>query len=226
MLACLYDVHGNLPALEAVLADARRRGATRWLLGGDLALMGAWPRETVEALRALDNVTFVRGNADRWIVDPPADDDLRAAVAACREKLGDELAQWLGDLPHDAVIDGTRFVHASPVSDLRSFLPQAGDDEAELLDGVGEARLVFGHFHIQFRRASEPAGTELVNPGSVGIPLDGDHRSAYATIEDDGTLGLHRVEYDWERSAAALYETFGTSAWTQQAHRRITRASF
>ena len=74
--------------------------------------------------------------------------------------------------------------HGSPVSDMQSFLPEPGDDEDELLIGVTDARLYFGHTHLQFRRtAAEPNGpVELVNPGSVGIPLDGDHRAAYALV--------------------------------------------
>jgi hypothetical protein len=63
MLAILYDIHGNRPALEAVLADARGRGATRWLLGGDYSAFGAWPVECVELLRELgDDATWIRGN--------------------------------------------------------------------------------------------------------------------------------------------------------------------
>ena len=67
LLALLYDIHGNLPALEAVLADAS--DVDGFLLGGDYATAGAWPRETVERLKELENATWIRGNADRWLVD-------------------------------------------------------------------------------------------------------------------------------------------------------------
>lgn len=224
MLACLYDVHGNLPALEGVLADARRQGATRWLLGGDLALMGGWPAETVEILRVLERATWIRGNADRWLVDPPDDDDLRVAVADCRAEIGDADADALGALNPDAVVGGDRFVHASPVSDMRSFLGAPEPDEQELLEGVTEPRLVFGHTHIPFKRVSMFGGIELVNPGSVGVPLDGDHRAAYALIHPDRRVEQRRVEYDWQASADRLYEKFGEKPWTQMVHGRITRA--
>jgi hypothetical protein len=75
VLACLYDVHGNLPALEAVLADAEAAGATRYCLGGDYALFGAWPAETVERLRGLENAMWIRGNGERWTADAAAAPD-------------------------------------------------------------------------------------------------------------------------------------------------------
>ena len=68
MLALLYDIHGNLPALEAVLADAG--DVEGFVLGGDYAVAGAWPRETVERLKELENATWIRGNVDRWAGDP------------------------------------------------------------------------------------------------------------------------------------------------------------
>src|SRR6185312_357267 len=70
VIAVLYDVHGNLGALDAVLADAREAGASRWVLGGDYALFGAWQAETVARLRELERATWIRGNVDRWAGDP------------------------------------------------------------------------------------------------------------------------------------------------------------
>ena len=70
MLAVLYDIHGNLPALEAVLTDAQARGADRYLLGGDYASLGAWPVETLERLRKLPTVARLRGNWERWQANP------------------------------------------------------------------------------------------------------------------------------------------------------------
>src|SRR5579859_8083217 len=100
-LALLYDVHGNLPALEAVLADATAAGARRYLLGGDYALFGPWPAETVAALRALpEPASWIRGNVDRWGAFPegiPADEELlHRAIADCRGELGADLAAELG----------------------------------------------------------------------------------------------------------------------------------
>src|SRR5438309_1843136 len=68
--ALLYDVHGNLPALEAVLGDAREAGVSSFVLGGDYALFGAWPEEAVDALQQLPDATWIRGNVDRWTAAP------------------------------------------------------------------------------------------------------------------------------------------------------------
>ena len=222
-LAIIYDVHGNLPALEAVLTDARAAGAQRFLLGGDYALFGPFQAESVAALRALDGATWIRGNVDRWAGHPgdlPEDDVLTRAVADCRAVLGDELADQLGELPEQVVIDDTRYCHASPVSDMRSFLPEPGDDDEEMLAGAAEQRVVFGHTHLQFRR-SGPGGVELLNPGSVGLPLDGDPRSAYALAHDDGSIEHRRVDYDRDTAIKALQERFGDVAWAQRSVRRL-----
>jgi len=222
-LALLYDIHGNLPALEAVLADSP---AERVLLGGDYALFGPWPVETVTALRGLPGATWIRGNVDRWTAAPgqaPDNEVVQGAIEACRQALGARLVNELAALPEQEVLDGARYCHASPVSDVRSFMPDPADDEPELLAGVAERRLVFGHTHLPFRRLSA-GGVELVNPGSVGMPFDGDPRAAYALVHDDGTVEHRRVAYDHEASAAAVRERFGESAWTETAARRITTA--
>jgi diadenosine tetraphosphatase ApaH/serine/threonine PP2A family protein phosphatase len=222
-LALIYDVHGNLPALEAVLADARNADAQRFLLGGDYALFGPFQVESVAALRALPQATWIRGNVDRWAGNPddlPDDDVLVRAVADCREVLGAELADELGRLPEQTEIDGTRYCHASPVSDMRSFLPEPGDEDEEMLAGVVEPRVVFGHTHLQFRR-SGPGGVKLLNPGSVGLPLDGDPRAAYALAFDDGSIEHRRVEYDVDAAIAGLQERFGDVAWAERSVRRL-----
>jgi putative phosphoesterase len=228
MLALVYDIHGNLPALEAVLADARAQGADRWLLGGDMAALGAWPAETVERLRGLEQATWIRGNHERWLIDRhdlPADSPMHAADLACRAALGDARADELAALPERAELDGLVAVHASPVSDMRSFAAQApGDDaeDAELLGDVREGRLVFGHTHVAFARRA--GSVELVNPGSVGLPLDGDHRAAYALMGDDGALDQRRVAYDHEASAARLERRFGDAPWVEIACAWLRRA--
>src|SRR5439155_20664860 len=107
-------------------------------------------------------------------------------AASCAEP-GDELVARLAALPEQTVRGGARYCHASPVSDVRSFLPEPGDDEEELLHGVEERRLVFGHTHLPFRREAR-GGIELVNPGSVGMPFDGDTRAAYAVVGEDGEI--------------------------------------
>jgi diadenosine tetraphosphatase ApaH/serine/threonine PP2A family protein phosphatase len=224
--AVLYDVHGNLSALEAVLADAGQAGADRFLLGGDYALFGPDPAETVAALRALERATWIRGNVDRWSAFPEqAGDDglIQNAIAACRDALGAQLAGELGELPEQLVIDGTRYCHASPISDLRSFLPEVAAEDDELLNGAGERRVVFGHTHIQFRR-TRADGIELINPGSVGMPLDGDPRAAYALVLDDGSIVLRRVAYEHERAAARMRERFADAEWAVRSEHRLRNA--
>jgi predicted phosphodiesterase len=206
VLALLYDVHGNLPALEAVLADAGDAG--EFLLGGDYATAGAWPRETVERLRELDNATWIRGNADRWLVDRhDAPDPIDGIAARTAELLGDELAAELAELPETAEIGDTLYCHASPRSDMQSFGAEPGALDSDLLDGANSKRVVFGHTHVQFQR-TDSGGIELLNPGSVGMPWDGDHRAAYAVMDGD-RVERRRVEYDWEASVAAVRERVG-----------------
>jgi diadenosine tetraphosphatase ApaH/serine/threonine PP2A family protein phosphatase len=226
MLALLFDIHGNLPALDAVLEDARTHEADRWLLGGDYAVFGGWPAETIARLHDLPHATWIRGNVDRWAATHPPDFELaRTGVAACREALDADTLAALGALPESADLGGgTRAWHASPKSDMRSFWPQPGEDENELLDGVSDRRLVFGHFHVAFERTST-SGIELVGPGSVGIPLDGDQRAAYALLHDDGRIERRRVAYDHAASAARVREAAAGAAWGETIARRIERAA-
>lgn len=225
LTAVLYDVHGNHRALEAVVQDAQAAGAERFVLGGDYALFGPEPRETVRRLQALGRSTWIRGNVDRWCAHPDqAGDDelLQRAISDCRAALGEELTRQLGALPEGHVEDGIRFCHASPASDMQSFLPQPAGSDDELLQGVEEMRVVFGHTHVQFRR-TRTGGIELVNPGSVGMPLDGDHRAAYALLRH-GELELRRVAYDHEAAAAAMRRHFGDADWAARSERRLLSA--
>jgi diadenosine tetraphosphatase ApaH/serine/threonine PP2A family protein phosphatase len=224
--ALLYDVHGNLPALDAVLADARAAGVDRWVLGGDYALFGGWPRETVERLRELSPAVWIRGNGERWTADPasaPENPVVPGAVAAAREALGDDLVDDLASLPFSCTVGSTLVCHGSPLSDVRSFMPEPTEDERELLDGAGAPRVLFGHTHLPFARRSAVADVELVNPGSVGLPFDGDTRAAYAIARDDGSIEHRRVAYDHGSSSAKLRD-FG-AAWADVVARRIERAT-
>ena len=225
-LGLIYDAHGNLEALEAVLTDAGEAGVGRFLLGGDYALFGPEPEATVERLRSLD-ARMIRGNGERWTAHPheaPDDEVVQGAIEECRAQLGDRTVADLAALPEWLADDGrVRFCHGSPISDVRSFMPQAADDDEELLGGHSEPLVVFGHTHLPFEREG-PGGVRLVNPGSVGMPFDGDARAAWAILHDDGRVEHRRVAYD-SAAAAARVRDFGGS-WTDVVARRIELAQF
>jgi diadenosine tetraphosphatase ApaH/serine/threonine PP2A family protein phosphatase len=225
VIALLYDVHGNLPALEAVVADAEGQGADRWVLGGDYALFGGWPAETIARLRELGPAVWIRGNGERWTADPASAPDntvVPGAIAASRAALGEATVTELAALPESVEDEGALVCHGSPPSDVRSFLPEAAEDEAELLEGVAQPRVYFGHTHLPFRRVSAVRGIELVNPGSVGMPFDGDPRAAYALVHGDGEVEHRRVAYDHEASATRV-RGLG-EPWTETVTRRIEQA--
>ncbi len=223
VLGLLYDIHGNVPALNEVLAQAEAEGVDRWLLGGDYGTPSPWPLETLERLRQLENATWIRGNGERWLREPPEDrPEVMEVYELFSGGLPEDEIDWLYALPPQAELDGVLYVHGSPLSDVDSFAPEPGDDEAWLLAGVRDRTIVFGHSHQQFRRQG-PEGTYLLNPGSVGMPLDGDPRSAWAVWPDDGEVEFRRTEYDVERAAAG-YRRMGGD-FGEFAARRIERGS-
>ena len=115
-IALLYDIHGNLAALQAVLADAVAAGATSYVLGGDYASFGPWPRETAELLESLPAIVRIRGNVERWLREDPeapesAQQFLTTALAAARESLGPALVERLYRLPEQGELDGILVCH-------------------------------------------------------------------------------------------------------------------
>ena len=221
-------MHGNLPALEAVTADARAAGAESFLLGGDYVVFGARPRETVARLRELDAVA-IRGNTDRWLED--ASDAPEAALvtrslAWCGDQLGPGLAHELATMAETERLDRALLCHASPRSDMATFAPDRSAADDELLSDEDPEVIVFGHSHLQFMRT---AGDRLlVNPGSVGLPFDGDRRAAYALWDGGRDFELRRVEYDWAAYAgdvrACMAEALGDAIETLVG--RIEQARF
>ena len=173
MLGILYDVHGNLTALEAVLADAE--DVDEWLLGGDYCTFGPWPVETLARLRELPNATWLRGNGERWLVDPPLNLPAEqskmvfAALASAIAELPAAEVDTLVGLPTLAEREDAFYCHGSPLSDVDSFPPKPGDEDVRLLAGVKERQVVFGHSHIQFRRPG-PNDTDLVIPAASACP--------------------------------------------------------
>jgi predicted phosphodiesterase len=209
VLGILYDIHGNLPALEAVLAEADREPIDEWLLGGDYCAFGPWPVETLARLRELKNATWLRGNGERWLVDPPTEmpaeqrDFILAALASAIAELPEADVDALVGLPTLADREDAFYCHGSPLSDVESFPTEPADGDLRLLAGVKERQVVFGHSHIQFRRGG-PAETDLVNPGSVGMPLDGDTRAAWAIRGEGGELEFRRTTYDITPAVAKM----------------------
>lgn len=220
-IAVLADVHGNLPALDAVLAhlEAQGRAEEVWVLG-DLAVFCPYPVQVLERLRALPRVRFLQGNTDRYLVtgERPrriAEDESQwsgmAALLKERdanfrwtlEQLNYERYSFLRDLPYLQRLDLVAYgailgVHASFVSDELGIWPATTNGELrDLLDGIDARLLLCGHTHHQLDRSL--GEVRVVNPGSVGLPLDGDQRAAYAIleVESDGCeVALHRVDYD------------------------------
>jgi diadenosine tetraphosphatase ApaH/serine/threonine PP2A family protein phosphatase len=203
-----------------VLAEAEAAGADRYLLGGDYGTPSPAPHETLERLRALPNAVWIRGNGERWLREPPEIPEVREAYRDFEGTMTEEEIDWLFSLPAQAELDGVLYVHGSPLSDVDSFAPEAQEDEERLLAGVHDRTIVFGHSHQQFRRPG-PNGTDLVNPGSVGMPLDGNVRAAWATWAGD--FDFRRTEYDVERAAAAYRSMGGVLA--EWAANRILKGS-
>jgi diadenosine tetraphosphatase ApaH/serine/threonine PP2A family protein phosphatase len=228
MRALLYDIHGNVAALDAVLGDAASAGADSFVLGGDYALFGARPVETVELLGELD-AEWIRGNGERWTADPasaPELDLVQRAIVDCRSRLGVRTIEELAALRETAEFEDILFCHASPRSDLETFGPQASSSDGALLSGTRQSTVVFGHSHLQFDRTG--AGRRLVNPGSVGMPFDGDRRAAYALWHDGEEIELRRVEYDHEAYIADIRQQLSESLGgaVETLVRRIEQARF
>jgi putative phosphoesterase len=197
-VAALYDIHGNLPALEAVLAEVEREDVDAIVVGGDIAAGPPQPRETVECVRSLPQAHCIRGNADR-LRDPEYRND--EGLAWLLEHLDDDQVEWLVTLPFSASLDDTLYVHATPQDDETVITELTTDERlAELLVDVQQRRVVAGHTHMQLeRRVGE---TLFVNAGSVGWPYEG-RPGAYWSILDEG-IEFRRTEYDRERAAELI----------------------
>ena len=212
-VAALYDIHGNLPALEAVLAELEHVRPDLVLVGGDVVL-GPFPRETLEALDRLgDRVTFIRGNTDRVLVEPTPDatgpPPWPERQAWVRERLtDDQLARFVGLSDTSVVgVDGlgdVLFCHGSPRSD-EEILTRATPPErlSDILTGVEQRVVVCGHTHVQFDRTV--GAVRVVNAGSVGMPYEDQPSAYWALLGPD--VDLRGTEYDLERAAAAVHAT-------------------
>jgi putative phosphoesterase len=235
-IAALYDVHGMLAPLAAVLAEVEREDVDAIVLGGD-CIQGPQSGETLERLRALgDRALWLRGNTDRLIAEHAGEDNVHGQVA---KTIGADAVAFLRDLPfsHTLRLDGlgrVLFCHATPWSD-EAFL--APDDT---LDGVDADVVVVGHTHEQEDRSIGAA--RWVNAGSVGMPR-GELVSGWALIGRRGagsteprrsggagsagagagpTVELRRTPYDVGAALAALRAVGGDVAeyWIADIARR------
>jgi len=207
-IAVVSDIHGNLPALEAVVADLRQTSPDLILHGGDLAHGGADPAEVVDRIREW-GWPGVLGNADEMLFAPESLAEFAAGssskfqplfaaieemAAWTRQALGNERVAWLGSLPRIQIHPPIALVHASPESLWRSPAPEASDAELEqVYKLLGQPIAVYGHIHRPFVRGV--AGIAVVNTGSVSLSYDGDPRAAYLLV-DDGRATIRRVGYD------------------------------
>jgi putative phosphoesterase len=196
-IAALYDVHGNLPALEAVLAEVAAGSVDRIVVGGDV-VAGPMPLEVLSLIRELgDETVWVRGNADREL----------GAWAA--DRLDASEHRFLRNLPTSVTLDvdglgETLFCHGSPRSD-DEILTMISSEERVIsaLVGVRSRIVVCGHTHTQFDR--QVAGVRLVNAGSVGMPYEDRVGAYWALLGPD--IDLRRTDYDVQ---AAIERMRGT----------------
>jgi putative phosphoesterase len=209
-VAALYDIHGNLPALDAVLAEIPR--AATVVVGGDF-VGGPWPRETMDRLRELgDRVLWLRGNADREVaadVVVGMSEEARRSLEWSAGQLRPEQREFIRSLAGDLVVEiaglgAVLFCHGSPRSDEEIITAVTSDDRlGELVAGVAEAVVVCGHTHHQFDRTVE--GTRVVNAGSVGMPYEGRAGAYWALLGPH--VDFRRTDYDVDAMLRAMAQT-------------------
>jgi predicted phosphodiesterase len=203
-VAALYDIHGNLPALEAVLAELVREGGVDEIVVGGDVLWGPMQSECLERLLKV-GATFVSGNCERDVLHPDSDVD-----RWCSERLVESERTFVASWPlaverHIEGLGPVVFCHATPHDD-ETILTRITPDEAvaAALAGTEAAVVVCGHTHVQFDR-QVPGGPRLVNVGSVGLPYEGAGGAYWAFVGPD--IDLRRTPYDVEQAVAELEET-------------------
>jgi putative phosphoesterase len=216
-VAVVSDIHGNLTAFEAVLADIRQASPDLVLHGGDLADPGSSPIEIVDRIRAL-GWQGVMGNTDEMLVQPDSLEDfagqssapptlwaaIRKIASATRSVLGDERLTWLRELPRAMTQETFALVHATPESCWQAPAAEATNAELEAIySSLGRPIIAFGHTHLPSIRSLAGPVKLIINTGSVGLPYDGDPRASYLMLEGS-TPSIRRVEYDVEKELKAL----------------------
>jgi predicted phosphodiesterase len=212
-ILALYDIHGNIDALNAVLADPRAQDRDAVVIGGDV-IPGPWSAEVLRRLDALtDPISWVRGNGEREVAaiapdEPrprdPQDDLVLATGILSAQQLSPTRVAELGRLPLTVVLDGVLFCHATPRSDEEILTRLSPPDRyAAALDGVEQHLVVGGHTHQQHDRA---VGTRrFVNAGSVGLSYEGDGAARWLVV-DDGEPQLMSTTYDHAAAGQQMLE--------------------
>jgi predicted phosphodiesterase len=222
-IAAIYDIHGNLPALDAVLAAIEREVPDLILVGGDVAA-GPLPRQTIERLMALGaRARFVRGNADREMVgafdgdplDPRLPQAARDQILWSAGQFGQAHRDFLASFtpPVTFPIDGLGdavFCHGSPRDEDEIITAITSDERlARIVAEVSQAVVVCGHTHMQFDRRS--GEVRVVNAGSVGMPY-GEPGAYWAMLGPD--VSLRRTAYDFDAAAGRIRA--GGSPWAEE----------
>jgi putative phosphoesterase len=212
-IAVLSDVHGNLPALDAVLAEVEAEGFDAVVSGGDV-VSGPMPRECLDRLAALgDRISWVRGNADREVVaaldgtlpgelgDDPAVRSARYAAARLTAADRELLASFAPTVRLGEVL----VCHGTPASDTAMVTPRTPPERLAAAVGDTDAAMVVGgHVHLQFVQRS--GAVQWVNAGSAGMPYEGAPGAFWLAILD-GSADLRRTRYDTGAAAAAIRAT-------------------
>ncbi|MEW7007012.1 metallophosphoesterase family protein [Lentilitoribacter sp. EG35] len=201
MKAIISDIHANLAALEAVIADIDRQGISDILCLGDIVGYNAQPDECISLIRER-NIPFLLGNHDSYITtgkNCERSEVVAGIINDHREMLSDESINWL-DTGKEKFVYGTDiFFHGGPQDPMDQYIYEV--NEATFPKNV--LRMFVGHTHVQ--TVIKIGEKVFCNPGSVGQPRDGDPRAAYATITHDEVI-CHRVDYDVERTIRAMQE--------------------
>ena len=209
-IAAIYDIHGNLPALQAVLSEIDREGVDMIVVGGDI-VPGPMSRDVLEVLLSLgDRVSWIRGNCEREVVeafdggafDQIKSQEVRAATLWTARQMEHRHRDFMAGLPEKISlrVEGVGevlFCHGSPRSDMEILTVATPEERLRMaLAGVKEDVVVCGHTHMQFDRVCE--GKRVVNAGSVGMPY-GDP-GAYWLLLGPG-VSLRKTNYDLQRAA-------------------------
>jgi predicted phosphodiesterase len=215
VVAAIYDIHGNLPALEAVLSDLERIEPDWLIVGGDVA-SGPMPAEVLDRLAGLgDFVRFIRGNADREVVsaynmgaleiEARMDDPVVRMSGWAAARLEERHCELLASFSEQVVVDvegigEVLFCHATPRSDEEIITKLTPDGRLdEILSGVEQNLIVCGHVHAQYYRHLD--GKRVVNAGSVGMPYQGEPVGAFWLLLGPG-IEFRRSEYDLQHAVS------------------------